>query len=199
LLAELDGFDGREGIAVIAASNRKDLIDPALLARLSDFEIRVKRPTMDAARAIFAIHLAESLPYSPNGAAASKTRNELIDVAVSRWYAPNADNQICTVRFRDGKNAESRHVSSPVAGRSSRCAAPLECFQTALRRRQRGLCVTDIADAVSSAFERLASTLTRDNLRAHLEALPQDVDIVAVHPVVRKVARRHAFVSHDQH
>ncbi|MGH7127427.1 MAG: AAA family ATPase, partial [Planctomycetaceae bacterium] len=103
LLAEIDGFADRENVAIVAATNRKDLISPALLERLSDVEIHVARPDMQGAREIFAIHLEDSLPFSPNGKLAGDTRRDLIEAAVSRIYGPNADNALCTLRFRDGK------------------------------------------------------------------------------------------------
>src|SRR5262249_19349735 len=101
LLAELDGFEDRKDIAIIAATNRKDLLDPALLARFA-VEVQVSRPDSSAAKAILNIHLPSSLPFSPNGELAAGTRDELIESAVSHLYAPNADNAICRIRFRDG-------------------------------------------------------------------------------------------------
>ena len=114
LLTELDGFEQREGVAVISASNRKDLIDPALLERLSGVEIRVARPTMQGAEAIFGIHLPESLPFRANGSSAESMRAELIETAVSRFYSPNADNDLCVVRFRDGgtRTVAARELAS---------------------------------------------------------------------------------------
>src|SRR5262249_42927821 len=103
LLAELDGFAKLTNVAIISATNRKDMVDPALLERLSDVEIDVKRPDMQAARAIFGIHLPETLPFNPNSKAASHTRTEMIEAAVTRLYSPNAaDNEISVLRFRDG-------------------------------------------------------------------------------------------------
>ena len=101
-LAELDGFTQRGGVAIISATNRKDLIDPALLERLSDVEVHVPRPDQAAAKEIFRVHLREDLPFSPNGEAAPDTRNEIIEVALSRIYSPNADNKLSTIKFRDG-------------------------------------------------------------------------------------------------
>ena len=65
LLAELDGFADRKNVAIICATNRKDLLDSALYERLSDLEINVGRPDMKGARAIFQIHLPESVPFHP--------------------------------------------------------------------------------------------------------------------------------------
>src|SRR5437879_8601670 len=76
LLAELEGFSERTGIAIIAATNRKDLVDPALLERLSDIEIVVRRPDMHGARAILDVHLPETIPVAPSDA-----RHEVIETA----------------------------------------------------------------------------------------------------------------------
>src|SRR5262249_58225658 len=98
LLAEIDGFAERAGIAIIAATNRKDLVDPALLERLSDVEIAVGRPDMRGARAIFDIHLPATVPVD-----AAETREDIIETAVSRFFSPNSDNALSMLRFRDGR------------------------------------------------------------------------------------------------
>jgi ATP-dependent 26S proteasome regulatory subunit len=197
LLAELDGFTDRSGVAIIAATNRKDLVDPALLERLSDMEIAVRRPDMRGAKAIFDIHLPESLPYSPNGKAAWGTRGEIIAAAVSRFYSPNADNELCVVRFRDGKTrtVAARELASGRIFRQICRAACQEAFLRDLRAGDPGLRVLDVERALADAFERLASTLTARNAHAYLPDLPQDVDVVSVEPVVRKVARPHRYVN----
>jgi len=188
LLAELDGFTGREGIAIIAATNRKDLVDPALLERLSDIEIQVRRPDMRGARAIFDIHLPETLPLQAD-------RQEIVETAVSRFYSPNADNELCTLRFRDGKTRTvvAREVAS---GRIFAQVCRAAC-QAALLRDVRdgepGLRIADMEHAVTDAMERLASTLSLRNVHAYLSDMPQDVDVVSVEPVVRKVLRSHRY------
>ncbi|MFN8644447.1 MAG: AAA family ATPase [Candidatus Binatia bacterium] len=196
LLAELDGFTDRSGVAIIAATNRKDLVDPALLQRLSDVEIAVGRPRLDAARAIFAVHLTREIPYSPNGAAASATRDELIDTAVSRLYGPNADNALCTLRFRDG-------ATRVIAARELVSGRLIEQVCRAARRAAllrdiggggSGVRRDDVEDAVSEAIARLATTLTRHNAHQYLSDLPQDVDVVSVDPIARRPERPHRYL-----
>lgn len=195
LLAELDGFTDRTGIAIVAATNRKDLVDPALMERLADVEIAITRPDRRAAEAIFAIHLAETLPYSPNGTAAPVTRRELIETAVSRFYSPNADNALSVVHFRDGKTrtVAARELASgrifTQVCRATRQAA----FLRDVRGGGSGVQVADIEDAVADAIERLRSTLTVHNVHAYLADLPQDVDVVSVEPIVRKVPRHRHY------
>ena len=196
LLAELQGFSSDDGskIAVIAATNRLDLLDAALVERL-EVQLHVKRPDRRGAREIFAIHLGEELPYNPDGELAAATRNDLIERAVSRFYDPNADNDVCTVRFRDSKQ---RIITAPelASGR---------CFEQVCRAARRAACVrevcggepgislNDIEEAVSLTLEKMGSTLTVHNVRNYLPDLPQDQDVVAVEPVVRRVAQPHRY------
>ena len=197
-LAELDGFAQRGNVAIIAATNRKDMVDPALLERLSDVEIEVKRPDLQGARAIFGIHLPEMLPYSPNGNAAAHTRSDMIESAVTRFYSPNAaDNEISVLHFRDGKRrvVTARELASGRLFEQICRAARQAAFLRDIRGGEPGLCVADIADAVSDAIQRLGSTLTIHNARAYLHDLPQDVDVVSAEPVVRRAARPHRYLN----
>lgn len=195
LLAEMDGFTDRSDVAVIAATNRKDLVDPALLERLSDVEIAVARPDMRGARAIFDIHLPSELPIHAVDAPAVEVRRVLIDAAVSRLYSPNADNALCTLRFRDGTTrvVAAREMAS---GRLIAQVCRAAC-QTAFLRDERfgdaGLRLDDVEEAVADVLARLSTTLSTRNVHAHLADLPQDVDVVAVEPVVRRVARPHRY------
>jgi len=195
LLAELDGFADRTAVAVIAATNRKDLVDPALLERLSDVEIAVGRPDMRAARAVFEIHLPETLPVHAPSASTAHARHELIETAVSRFYSPNGDNELCTLRFRDGRTriVAARELAS---GRLFAQVCRAACQRAFLRDEREGdpgLRVADVEDAIADAMERLASTLGVRNVHAHLADLPQDVEVVSVEPVVRKLARPHRY------
>jgi proteasome-associated ATPase len=196
LLAELDGFADRGGVTALAATNRPDIVDPSLLDRF-DIQIPVGRPDMRGAREIFEIHLPDSIPFSPNGDAASATRRELADRAVSRLYGPNAGNEVCVIKFRDGK---TRTVSARelVSGRmieqicrSARQAA----FVRDVRSDDRGLRAEDIDEAVSAAIHRLSTLITPRNAHSHLADLPQDVDVVAVEPIVRRVKHAHRYLN----
>jgi proteasome-associated ATPase len=197
LLAEMDGFTDRAGVAIIAATNRKDLIDPALLERLSDVEVLVGRPDLRGARAIFGIHLPEALPYSPNGPKAAATRQEIIDLAVSRFYSPNADSELCTLRFRDGKTrtVSAREVASGRVFAQVCRAARQKAFLRDVRGGDEGVRVEDMQGAVAHALERLATTLTLRNVHAYLTDLPQDIDVVSVDPIARRVPRPHRYLN----
>ena len=190
LLAEIDGFAEHASIAIIAATNRKDLVDPALLERLSDIEIAVGRPDMRGARAIFDIHFTETLPV-----VATETREDIIETAVSRLYGPNSENALSTLRFRDGttRTVVARDLASGRLFAQICRAACRSALRRHLRTGDQGVRVADMEHALSEALERLATTLTRHNVHAHLADLPQDVDVVSVEPVVRRVARPHVY------
>jgi len=188
LLAELQGMH-RTNVAVIAATNRSDTLDPALRDRFS-WEIEMPRPDMAAAGEIFSIHLPEELPYQQsNGIDASMTRQHLIDAGVSRLYQPNADNGIASLQFRDGQKREvlAREL---VSGRlieqickTARAAA----FERRCRGGESGVSVEDMNTAVADAIDRLRKTLTKRNVASYLTDLPQDLDVVSVEAVQPRV------------
>lgn len=198
LLAEIDGFDNRGDVAIMGATNRKDLCDPALLERF-DVEVPVNRPDMRGAREIFAIHLPDSMPFSPNGDAAQDTRGQLIDRAVSRLYSPNAENQLSVIKFRDGKTrtvAAGELMSGRTIEQICR-AARQAAFLRDVRSKDRGVRVEDVEEAVSQAIDRLATALAPRNAHAYLPDLPQDVDVVAVEPVRRQASRSHRYLNNS--
>ncbi len=204
LLAELDGFATRGDIAIIAATNRRDLLDPALHSRLADVEIAVGRPDRSAAREIFAIHLPASHRYAPPdgnpcaepGSPESEAlRAELVETAVSRLYAPNADNELCKVQLRDGstRTVHARDLASGRLFEQIALATRERAFRRHLRAEGVGVRAADAADAVEDALLRLATTLTVHNTRAHLNDLPDDVDVVRVEPIRRRPERARRY------
>ena len=197
LLAELDGFADRRNVAIICATNRKDLLDPALLERLSDLEISVGRPDMKGARAIFNIHLPESVPFRPNGELSKSTREALIDHSVSQFYSPNSGNELCTLRFRDGKQRVivARELASGRLFENVCRTARRSAFLREIRGGEAGVHLTDMQDAVNQTLERMRTTLTIHNAHSYLSDLPQDVDVVSVEPIVRKVKQPHKYLN----
>jgi len=196
-LTELDGFIGREGVAIVATTNRKDLIDSALLQRLSDHEIHVRPPDMKGAKAIFSIHLRPTLPFSPNGTMALATRSEIIETAVARIYSPNSPYaELFRLKFRDGKTkiVSAREFACGRLFQQICSAAKLTAYQRELRGGTPGMAVGDIEDAVAAAMERLSTNVTVHNVRNQLPELPTDVDVIAVEPIPHKVQRPHRYI-----
>ena len=197
LLAEMDGFADRKNVAIICATNRKDLLDAALYERCSDLEINVGRPDLRGGRAIFQIHLPDALPYHPNGALATSTRQELIDLAVSKFYSPNAGNELCTLRFRDGKQRTvvARELASGRLFENVCRTARRSAFLREVRGGPSGVQLSDMEEAVSQTFDRMRTILTTHNAHHYLADLPQDVDVVSVEPIVNRVKQPHRYLS----
>lgn len=198
LLAELDGFRERSNVVIVSSTNRKDLIDAALLERLSSTELLVGRPTASAARAIFDVHLPTTVPYSPNGASAPDTRREIIDVAVSRLYAPNGDAKVAQIKFSDGKqrSVTARElVSGRLIAQVCRNACEL-AFERDVTSGESGVTVRHMETAVEETIERLRTTLTKVNAGNYLPDLPQDTHVVAV-DVVRPAAKRTGYYLNE--
>lgn len=196
LLAEIDGFRANQNTVIISATNRKDMLDQALAERLSDVELHVRRPDLRSARDIFGIHLPASLPFSPNGDLAAKTRQQVIDIAVSRLYSPNAENQVATVKFRDStvRTVAARELLSGRVMEQICTAAKQAAYYRALDGEEAGIQARDMDDAVDQAMTKMSTMLSRVNVRSYLDDLPQDVEVVSVTPVVRKVPRPSRFV-----
>ena len=98
LLAEIDGVEGLKNVIVIGATNREDLIDPAILrpGRL-DVKIKIERPTADAARQIFARYLTDEIPI-----AAGELVPDMIDQTVSEMYRDDEANRFLEVTYQNG-------------------------------------------------------------------------------------------------
>lgn len=195
-LAELDGLVDRGNVAVVSATNATHLIDPALWQRIAGIEISVPRPDMAAARDIFAIHLPSGLPYSPNGSQAADTRREVVEAAVSRLYSPNADNQLYRIKFRDGSH-RGVFARDLISGRifAQICDdAKFRAYRRHGKGEGTGLQVEDMHEAVSAALVKLGASLSVRNIRAHLDDLPDDLDVVGVEPIVRRIAHPHRYL-----
>ncbi|NOX23108.1 MAG: proteasome ATPase [Actinobacteria bacterium] len=108
LLSELDGVESLKNVIVIGASNREDLIDPAILrpGRL-DVKIKVSRPDEVAARQIFRIYIAEDLPFDAEELAAAggdvgSHVARLSELIVDRMYSTSDINRFLEVTYANG-------------------------------------------------------------------------------------------------
>jgi proteasome-associated ATPase len=200
-MCELDGLESRGNILVVAASNRRDTLDPALLrpGRLGDLVLDIPRPNRRAALEVFGKYLTPELPYAEDaqGLDAAGRRARIIDAAVAGIYSPNADADLATLTFRDGKRRVIRRadlVSGAMVANIVRGAAEQACLREA-ETGAAGLRPEDVLDAAAVEFDTAARALTPFNCRHHLGDLPQDVDVVRVEPVERKVPRPHRYMN----
>ena len=109
LLAEIDGVEALRNVIVIGASNREDLIDPAILrpGRL-DVKIKIERPDAEAAAAIFARYLTTDLPIaqsaveSVGGGEKDKAVRGMIEQTVAEMYSTEKRNEFLEVTYQNG-------------------------------------------------------------------------------------------------
>ena len=108
LLSEIDGVEGLENVIVIGASNREDMIDPAILrpGRL-DVKIKIERPDAEAARDIFSKYVTKDLPLHPDdltehGGSVTATVDEMIQRTVERMYSESEENRFLEVTYANG-------------------------------------------------------------------------------------------------
>ncbi len=108
LLSEIDGVERLENVIVIGASNREDMIDPAILrpGRL-DVKIKIERPDAEASRDIFTKYLTADLPLHPadlaeNDGSPQATVDNMIQRTVERMYSEIDDNRFLEVTYANG-------------------------------------------------------------------------------------------------
>jgi proteasome-associated ATPase len=108
LLSEIDGVEGLENVIVIGASNREDMIDPAILrpGRL-DVKIKIERPDAEAAKDIFSKYVLKELPLHPDDMAEHQNSRQgtveaMILRTVERMYTETEENKFLEVTYANG-------------------------------------------------------------------------------------------------
>jgi proteasome-associated ATPase len=173
-LTEIDGLEALRNVIVIGASNRQDLIDPAVLrpGRL-DLKIRVDRPDKEAACDIFSKYLTPDLPCHQSelerfSGDKQRAMQALIARAVELMYAPTERNQFLEVTYARGdqeilyfKDFASGAMIESIVSRAKRIA-----LKRYLAGGQKGLCFQDLQGAIESEYtenEALANITNPDD------------------------------------
>ncbi|MFD7946714.1 proteasome ATPase [Streptomyces sp. NPDC059744] len=174
LLAEIDGVEGLENVIVIGASNREDMIDPAILrpGRL-DVKIKIERPDAEAAKDIFAKYLTASLPLHADDLAEHTGSKEaaahaMIQSVVERMYTESEENRFLEVTYANGdkevlyfKDFNSGAMIQNIVDRAKKMA--IKAF---LDQGQKGLRVSHLLQACVDEFkenEDLPNTTNPDD------------------------------------
>lgn len=117
---EMDGIDSLNDVVIILASNRADLIDPAIIrpGRI-DRKIKVNRPTKEGSREIYKIYLAEDLPYDPalirEAGSVKGAIDRLVNDLVEQQFAHRDENRFLEVTLRSGRK-ETMYRGDLVSG-----------------------------------------------------------------------------------
>jgi proteasome-associated ATPase len=174
LLSEIDGVEGLENVIVIGASNREDMIDPAILrpGRL-DVKIKIERPDAEAAQDIFSKYLTADLPVHADDLAEFGGDREacvkgMIEKVVERMYAEIDDNRFLEVTYANGdkevmyfKDFNSGAMIQNVVDRAKKYA-----IKSVLETGQPGLRIQHLLDSIVDEFaenEDLPNTTNPDD------------------------------------
>ena len=174
LLSELDGVEALKNVIVIGASNREDLIDPAILrpGRL-DVKIKIERPNVEAARQIYQIYLHEDLPLDAdelerhNGNRSSLVA-EMIDSVVADMYSDADHNRFLEVTYASGDKEDLyfRDFASGAMIENVIRRAKKEAIKRQIAGVARGICGQDLHTAIKQEFrehEDLPNTTNPDD------------------------------------
>ncbi len=174
LLSEIDGVESLKDVIVIGASNREDMIDPAILrpGRL-DVKIKIERPDEAGARDIFRVYLNEKLPLHPDLVKShdgdeSAAIDDLVAETCRRMYAESDENRFLEVTYANGdkeilyfKDFNSGAMIENVVARAKKKA-----IKRYLDEGQKGIKADDMYAAVRDEFaenEDLPNTTNPDD------------------------------------
>jgi proteasome-associated ATPase len=174
LLSEIDGVEGLENVIVIGASNREDMIDPAILrpGRL-DVKIKIERPDAEAAKDIFSKYIKPDLPLHPDdlaehGGSREECVQAMIEATVLRMYAETEENKFLEVTYANGdkevlyfKDFNSGAMIQNIVDRAKKMA-----IKEYLTTNRKGLRLQHLLDACVDEFrenEDLPNTTNPDD------------------------------------
>jgi proteasome-associated ATPase len=174
LLAEIDGVELLKNVIVIGASNREDLIDPAILrpGRL-DVKIKIERPDEESAKAIFSQYLTAKLPIADSelknaGGDPEDAVSRMIDRAVRDMYATGDENKFLEVTYQNGdkellyfKDFSSGAMIENIVRRAKKLS-----IKRTIANGERGICVDDLIESIKQEFrehEDLPNTTNPDD------------------------------------
>ena len=173
-LSEIDGVESLRNVIVIGASNRQDLIDPAVLrpGRL-DLKIKVHRPDAEAAREIFSKYLTPDLPFHESaqvehGSDPDKIVSGMISKCIDHMYATSEENKFLEVTYAKGereifyfKDFSSGAMIENIVARAKKMAV-----KRVIENQERGIKPADLINSVNDEFkenEDLPNTTNPDD------------------------------------
>jgi proteasome-associated ATPase len=160
LLAEIDGVETLKNVIVIGASNREDLIDPAILrpGRL-DVKIKIERPDQRAAKEIFSKYLTSRLPVA--GAETERAGSPeaaiegIIDSTVEKMYSTDEDNRFLEVTYANGEKEELyfKDFSSGAMIENIVRRAKKTAIKRAIAGEPKGISEQDLVNAIHQEYK----------------------------------------------
>jgi len=173
LLSELDGVEALKNVVVIGASNREDLIDPAILrpGRL-DVKVKINRPNPIAAREIYRIYLSDATPLDPEDGNSEDSVADrimaLIDETVDAMYSEDKENEFLEVTYASGdrETLYFKDFSSGAMIENIVRRAKKDAIKRLIAGEQGGVRQDDLINAIKQEFreqEDLPNTTNPDD------------------------------------
>jgi proteasome-associated ATPase len=174
LLSEIDGVEGLENVIVIGASNREDMIDPAILrpGRL-DVKIKIERPDAEAAKDVFSKYLTTTLPLHADDLAEflgdrKSCIQAMIQGTVERMYAESEENRFLEVTYANGDKEVLyfRDFNSGAMIQNIVDRAKKKAIKSVLETAQPGLRMSHLLESIVDEFaenEDLPNTTNPDD------------------------------------
>lgn len=200
--AEMDGIESLRDIVIILATNRPDLIDPAILrpGRV-DRKIKVSRPGRKESREILAIYLNASLPFDralldEHGGDVRATVDYLLDETVEELFDRREDTRFLEITFASG-NVETLYrgdlVSGAILASIVERAKELAIKRSMARGEESGITRADLLDSIAQEYRENDIFPSTDNTEDWLKLVDYDPEnVVRITPIRPKkaVARR---------
>lgn len=159
--SEMDGIESLRDVVIILASNRPDLIDPAVLrpGRI-DRKIKVNRPNKEAAAEILKVYLTEDLPLDQalvkkRGGEQAQAMASLVDAAIESVFRRTEENRLLSIRLRSGQTKvlyRGDLVSGAILASIVQRAKEKAIDRTVQSGQQSGLQAEDLLDSISEEF-----------------------------------------------
>ena len=192
--AEMDGIESLQDVVIILATNRPDLIDPAILrpGRI-DRKIKVTRPDKEAAKDIFRIYLTPQLPIDPqlvkaHGGNLDAAIGNLIDQVCDEMFQPTDENKFLEVGLRNGRR--------DILYRGNLCSGAIiesivqRAKESAIKRainnleRETGIDTADLMEGLAAEYRESDIFPSTDSVEDWLKLLDYDAEnVVKVSPI----------------
>ena len=200
---EMDGIDSLNEVVIILASNRADLIDPAILrpGRI-DRKIKVSRPNKEGAREIYRIYLTDDLPYDATLLEGAESTAAAIDALIGRLletqFAKKEDNRLLEVTLRSGRKEalfRSDVMSGAIIASVVERAKGMAIKRAIASRKDEGISEADLQVAYNAEYLENEILPATDITEDWLKLIDYDPDNVVKISPVRMIDRAKAKAS----
>ena len=189
---EMDGIDSLNDVVIILASNRADLIDPAIIrpGRI-DRKIKVNRPNKEGAREIYRIYLAEDLPYDPalvgEAGGVRAAIDKLVDGLIEQQFTHREENKFIEVTLRSGRKEvlyRGDLISGAIIASIVERAKGLAIKRAIATQQEEGISASDLTLSLNAEYAENDIFPPTDITEDWLKLIDYDADnVVKVAPV----------------